>query len=300
MASSRMSSRPRVRKPTSWDFFIAHASPDKKAAESLKRSLETTANARVYIDSAGLLGGDPWQSGLKEALAASRVSVVLISTHTPKAWYQQEEVVLAIELAREEYVAHRIVPVYLKGARARDTPYGLRRLNSLQEGPKGMRAIANELARTLRQGRRGGIEALAGSVRVTDELWSKAAPAYGGDTGVPKRFRRTFTLDNGDLVSRDQGRELKRVTHKQLRRKLGAGAMEYVEVLERSMEVNKAIWTTSYPRRSVSSRDRKRTKEAVVAMSADLRAVLDTIKRAGFSLDDHYETIRNIVSRPPS
>lgn len=45
------------------------------------------------------------------ALSASRVSVVLISPHTPKAWYQQEEVVLAIELARDDYVAHTIVPV---------------------------------------------------------------------------------------------------------------------------------------------------------------------------------------------
>jgi hypothetical protein len=49
---------------------------------------------------------------------------VLISRHTPKAWYQQEEVVLAIELARGEYVAHTIVPVYLKAARRSDTPYG--------------------------------------------------------------------------------------------------------------------------------------------------------------------------------
>jgi hypothetical protein len=198
------------------------------------------------------------------------------------------------------FFPHTIVPVYLKGARLSDTPYGLRRLNALHEGPKGMPVIARELARTLKQRRRGGTEALAGSVRRMDELWSEAAPAYGGGTGVPKEFRRTFTLDRGDLVSRDHGRELKRITRQGLRRKLGVAEMEYIEVLERSMEVNKAIWKTAYPRRAMSSRDRKRTREAVAAMSSDLRAVLDTIVKAGFSLDDHYLTVRSIVSGSPS
>jgi hypothetical protein len=285
---------PSARRPT-WDFFIAHTGPDRKAAESLRDCLEAKKATRVYLDSSALAGGDLWQSRLKGALSASRVSVVLISSHTPKAWYQQEEVVLAIELSRKEYVAHTIVPVYLKAARANDTPYGLRRLHALREDSKGMQGIANELMRTLKQRRRGGTEALAGSVRRMDELWSEAEPAYDGGTGIPKQHRRSFVLDNDDLVSRDHGHELKRITRQGLRRKLGAEEMEYIAVLERSMEVNTALWKTTHPRRTISSRDRTRAKAAVTAMSGDLRAVLDAIERAGFELDDHYQMIRNIV-----
>jgi len=136
-ATARLSPRRRTK---AWDFFIAHAGPDRKAAERLRHQPEATKAVRIYLGSANLTGGNPWQSQLKEARSASRVSVVLISPHTPKAWYQQEEVVLAIELARDEYVAHTIVPVYLKDARATDTPCGLRRLHALREEPAGRTA----------------------------------------------------------------------------------------------------------------------------------------------------------------
>lgn len=285
----------RKRLPT-WDFFIAHAGRDTRAAERLRDCLEASRGVRVYLDSRRLAGGDPWPSRLKQALSASRVSVVLISPHTPKAWYEQEEVVLAIELARDDYVAHTIVPVYLRAARKSDTPYGLHRLHALREGPQGMQGVADELMRTLKGTRRGGTTALAGAVRRVDELWSHAEPAYGGGTGVPKEYRRRFVLQGDDFVSREHGRELKRITRQGLRRKLGADELEYIEVLERSMEVNKALWKTSHPRRLLSERDRKKARAAVAAMSADLEAVLDTIERAGFELDDHYLAIRSIVA----
>lgn len=291
-ATARLSPK---RHTKTWDFFIAHAGPDRKSAERLRDQLGAKKAARIYLDSQKLAGGDPWQSRLKEALSSSRVSVVLISPHTPKAWYQQEEVVLAIELARDEYVAHTIVPVYLKAARVSDTPYGLRRLHTLREGSGGMQGVADELVRTLRKQRRGSTEALAGSVRRMDEIWTSAEPAYNGGTGVPRLYRRSFVLDNDDLVSRDHGRELKRITRQGLRRKLGSDAMEYIEILERSMEVNKALWNTTHPRRVVSVLDRKRARQAVAAMSSDLSAVLNTIVDAGFDLDDHYQIIRRII-----
>jgi len=221
---------------------------------------------------------------------------VLISRHTPKAWYQQEEVVLAIELARSEYVAHTIVPVYLKAAQITDTPYGLRRLHTLREGSDGMDGVADGLMRTLSAPRRRGTEALAGSVRRMDEIWSAAEPAYKGGTGIPKQHRRSFVLDNDDFVSRDHGYELKRITYQDLGQKLGSDAMEYIEVLERSMEVNKALWKTTHPRRVVSDRDRKKARQAVSAMSNDLSAILSTIEDAGFELGDHYLTIRKIIN----
>jgi len=156
--------------------------------------------------------------------------------------------------------------------------------------------VAARLLQMLKQPRRGGTEAIAGSVRRIDEVWSEAEPAYGGGTGIPGQYRRSFVLDDKDLVSRERGQELQRITRGGLRRKLGAEKMEYIEVLERSMEVNKALWKKAHPRRIISGRERKRAREAVAAMSDDLQAVLDTIVRAGFELDDHYQTIRGIVS----
>ena len=290
-------SRTRTKQPKSvWDFFIAHASPDKKAAEQLRDLLQARKSIQVFLDSEGLAAGDPWQSQLKQALSRSRVTVVLISQHTPDAWYQQEEVVMAIELARTEYLAHTIVPVYLKGARKSDTPYGLRRLHSLREGRAGMEDVARQL-HALPKSQRGGTEALAGSVRQMDEIWSRAEQAYneGHGTGVPERFRRRFELDGEDFVSRDQGQELQRITRSGLRRKLGAEIMEYTEVLERSMEVNKALWKKAYPRRTHSKQELKKVKQAMAAMADDLSAVLDTIENAGFYLDDHYLAIRRIL-----
>jgi hypothetical protein len=290
-------SRTRAKKPTQvWDFFIAHASPDKKAAAHLRDLLQGNKGKRVFLDSAQLVAGDPWQSKLKQALSQSRVTVVLISKHTPDAWYQQEEVVMAIELARAEYVAHTIVPVYLKGARKSHSPYGLRRLLSLREGAGGLEDVAKRLLDALPRSPRGGPEALAGSVRRMDELWSRAEKAYGGrGTGVPEQYRRRFVLDGGDFVARDAGHELKRITRRGLRRRLGAEQMEYIEVLERSMEVNKVLWKKAYPRRTSSKRDLAKMKKAVHAMAADLSAVLDTVESAGFYLDDHYLMIRHIL-----
>jgi hypothetical protein len=281
-----------------WDFFIAHASPDKKEAHELRDLLKAEQSRRVFLDSEGLAAGDPWQSRLKQALSQARVTVVLISKHTPEAWYQQEEVVMAIELARAEYVAHTIVPVYLKGALKSHTPYGLRRLHSLREGAEGMKEVAKQLLDLLPKSPRGGTEALAGSVHRMDQLWSRVEHAFGEPPGrVPEQYRQRFELDGHDLVSQQYGQELRRISRNSLKRRLGADAMEYIEVLERSMEVNKALWKKAYPRRAQNRQAFKKMQQAVAAMADDLAAVLDTVESAGFYLDDHYQMIRRIVSK---
>lgn len=286
------------RRVRAWDFFLAHAGPDKAAARTLRDLLvKKKASLRVCLDSELLKGGDPWQSALRGALAGSRYSVVLISSHTPKAWYQQEEVVLAIELARDEYQGHTIVPVFLRGSRVKDTPYGLRRLQALNEVPDGLESVAAGLLRTIASQRLRSTEALAGSLKRLDDIWSARESAYGAGTGVPKQYRRSFSLDGDALVSRDHGHELKRITRTGLLRKLGAAQLENIEVLERSMEVNWALWKKTHPQRLTSASDRKKAKASIVAMSEDLRAVLDTIERAGFQLDDHYLAIRDLVGR---
>jgi len=108
-----------------WDFFIAHAGRDKKAAETLYDLL--SKDSRVFLDSRSLLLGDNWDLKLPEAQRNSLVTVVLISSHTEKGYYQREEIAAAIDLARTTD-EHRVVPVYLSGqaAAANSVPYGLR------------------------------------------------------------------------------------------------------------------------------------------------------------------------------
>ena len=108
-----------------WDFFIAHAGPDREVAETLyDRLLE---KSRVFLDARSLLLGDDWDRELSEAQRNSLVTVVLISSNTEEGYYQREEIAAAIALARTTD-KHRVVPVYLNGeaAASNSVPYGLR------------------------------------------------------------------------------------------------------------------------------------------------------------------------------
>jgi hypothetical protein len=112
-----------------YDFFIAHAGRDKAEAERLFDLLNE--HARVFLDSRCLQLGDQWDRVLKQAQRHSRMTVVMVSPRTESAFYQQEEVAAAIDLARQEGQRHRVVPVFLGGAPGQDVdvPYGLRRLH---------------------------------------------------------------------------------------------------------------------------------------------------------------------------
>ena len=108
-----------------WDFFIAHAGPDKVIAEQLYDLLKD--NARPFVDSRSLQLGVDWDIKLRNAQQRSLVTVVLISSSTEKAYYQREEIASAIALARSND-ERRVVPIYLDGeaATSDSIPYGLR------------------------------------------------------------------------------------------------------------------------------------------------------------------------------
>src|SRR5262245_30266261 len=107
-----------------WDFFIAHAGPDARAAIQLAQALERRHGAACFLDAKDLLPGDRWQTKLKHALSRSRVIVVLISPHSATALYQQDEVAIAVDLVRNNALSYRIVPVLLTGATRQDLIYG--------------------------------------------------------------------------------------------------------------------------------------------------------------------------------
>lgn len=130
-----------------WDFFIAHAGADLEPAKRLYDLLSPAY--RVFLDSECLILGDSWTQEIPAAQRESRVTLVLISDQTPKAWYEVEEIAQAVGQTRHEGTdGHRVVPIFLDGRPIEPSgiPYGLWQLHAvdvLAEG--GIEAAANEL-----------------------------------------------------------------------------------------------------------------------------------------------------------
>lgn len=126
-----------------WDFFLAHASPDKPVAEALR--LHLMPRWRVFLDRPALAPGDRWAQRIPEALLASRVVVALISRHTPKAHYAGEEFIMAVEAARKDRA--RVVPVWLDGVvdTAATAAYGLFGFQAVTLGAGGIPEVAAAL-----------------------------------------------------------------------------------------------------------------------------------------------------------
>jgi hypothetical protein len=135
-----------------YDFFIAYATPDRPLARDLYWFLQDDAR-EVFLDIEDLSPGAVWPPALREALEASRAIVVLMSTHTDDAFYQQEEIVRAIQLARDKPNAHTVIPVILEKPPqgAVSMPYEIRRLQA-QDATRsgGLRRVATGLVAWLK------------------------------------------------------------------------------------------------------------------------------------------------------
>ena len=116
-------------KSCKFHFFLAYASPDKEVATALYTHL--SQSYEVFLDTSSLLPGEEWGLALPEALRASMLIVVMLSKHTKAAFYQREEIALAIEVTREEPNSHRIIPVYLDSPETCETPYGLAQIQAI-------------------------------------------------------------------------------------------------------------------------------------------------------------------------
>jgi hypothetical protein len=135
-----------------WGFFIAHASIDKEAAESLYDFL--IQHSTVFLDSRCLKLGDDWDLEIAHAQRQARATIVIISSQTEKAYYQREEIAAAIDMARRDKEKHRVIPIYLGEVdlNERGIPYGLRLKHSLyvknkddmvREAPKLLHLLAD-------------------------------------------------------------------------------------------------------------------------------------------------------------
>src|SRR5262245_37835676 len=284
----------------SWDVFIAHAGADVAAARALSAEL-TARRLTSFLDAARLRAGNGWPTRLKAALARSRVIAVLVSPHSDKAYYLQEEVAIAVALFRQRPSSIRVVPVLLRSATRMHLPYGTFTRHALYEKRGGWPAVARALVTLLKKLSPLKVSSAIGrSSQIVDEIWAGMEPALFDkkDPRRPRDFDMRYRSDGNDLIARDRdGHEVQRVTRKQLNERLTPDLLRHIEVLERAMEINKAIWDERHPRRVLERRSKRAAENAARAMSEDLAAVLNTIERAGMWLDDHYLDVREIVNQ---
>jgi hypothetical protein len=126
-----------------WDFFLAHAGADLEAARKLKCQLDPPA--KVFLDDSNLALGSVWSRDLAEAMESSLIHLILISPNSEAAYYQSEEIAVAIQMAREDPHTRRVIPIYLSSQGVpKSVPYGLKTRHGLSVGDEKDLTLAKE------------------------------------------------------------------------------------------------------------------------------------------------------------
>lgn len=137
--------------PKACDVFLAHAGPDLQPARQLHDLLEKDGYT-VFLDGPDLQYGDDWDRVLPERQRNALVTLVLVSGNTENAYYQRAEIAAAINMAREDTAAHRVIPIYLgdPSRYPRRVPYGLELKHSIHERESGgIPGLAQAISETL-------------------------------------------------------------------------------------------------------------------------------------------------------
>lgn len=98
-----------TRTSKSFDFFISYAGPDIAYAQTLSDALQPVG--RIFIAPESELLGDDWPNRLTTTIRDTWVTLVIISRHTPAAYFQREEILLAVEEGRAGF--HAVIPIRL-------------------------------------------------------------------------------------------------------------------------------------------------------------------------------------------
>ncbi len=176
-----------------WDVFIAYPGPERDAAGELYAALRQ-GGTRVFLDHECVGLGDPWAVVLAAAQRAARVTAVLVSKRSDRAFYQREEIAQAIELWRQDPKCHRVVPIYLD--EDADPPYGLRAIHGLTVASAGgMAAVARRLLPLVGREEEASMNAV-GSARAMPlpsrrSPFRPGTPLYVGDL-LPGASRRAL------------------------------------------------------------------------------------------------------------
>jgi hypothetical protein len=94
-----------------WDILISYAKPDRQAAIDLYNELES--GCRVFLDVECLDPGSRFDEQIPRAQKSARITASIISSNTKDAYYQRDEIALAINLSRQDAAGHWLVPIYL-------------------------------------------------------------------------------------------------------------------------------------------------------------------------------------------
>ena len=134
-----------------FDFFIAHASPDKEHARRFADRLEP--DFRVFLDTEDVPLGVDWGNVIDEAQRQSHFTLALISDKTEAAPYAMDEIRAAIDRERHSGGRQRLIPLYINGlpATADDYVYGLRTRQGLSlKSPPSSRTQCNAFVNSWR------------------------------------------------------------------------------------------------------------------------------------------------------
>lgn len=139
--------------PLAPDFFIAHASADKPTASRLYALLHdrpiagTMRRSTAFLDSESIDLGEDWDKTIPTAQRTARITVILVSSATDDAYYQRDEIAVAIAQARQHPHLHTVVPIVLEDV---DPPYGLSIKQSIGYGTP-LESAADDLLMLLSQ-----------------------------------------------------------------------------------------------------------------------------------------------------
>jgi hypothetical protein len=184
-----------------WDIFISYAGRDESQAQRLYDLLR--ADFRVFFAKESIDPGDNFAERIREALLGTPITVVLVSIHSQRAWYQGAENAQAIELARDSEGRKRIVPVYLDG-RPKATEWNLFGLNVLHaldaNTPGGMIEVARRLsALVLNQPSGTALETASSHVLQTIPM-GPMVPGEYVDESLVDAYAERFSMARADLL----------------------------------------------------------------------------------------------------
>lgn len=133
--------------PATWDFFLAHASPDKPTVRALSAQLKP--HGPTFLDEEEISLGDVWDQRIHRALLTTRIVVIFVSKASAQAFWQNGEVKAAIARWRHEPESLRLVPVFIDGWPRHDDPVllELRQFQGVDLSATSVEALASQLVR---------------------------------------------------------------------------------------------------------------------------------------------------------
>jgi hypothetical protein len=137
-----------------YDIFIAYSTVDFDYAKRLHTAL-SAAGRQVFLDRVSLPEGVFWPDAIREAQQDSLMTLILVSDRVAPSYFQQEEILRAIELSRDDK-RRVILPLYLNGRNSKRRPRSpLTQIQSLFWEPGvSLLAVAQTIEAVLKGARR--------------------------------------------------------------------------------------------------------------------------------------------------